>query len=87
MTKDLRAVQTEGETRLDLALVDGLDAPAHDVTSDEKGADGRPIFHSRLGGLGEVVPVEGTDQLQSGKSYGFFCSIHPGMRGTLVVGP
>jgi hypothetical protein len=43
------------------------------------------VFASRLGGLGEVVPVEGMDRVESGKSYGFFCSLHPGMRGTLVV--
>ena len=47
--------------------------------------NGRPVFASRLGGLGEVVPVEGMDRVESGKQYGFFCSLHPGMRGTLVV--
>jgi polyvinyl alcohol dehydrogenase (cytochrome) len=62
-----------------------LDAPQHDVVADEKGPDGAPVFHSRLGGIGEVVPVEGLDRTQSGKSYGFFCSLHPGMRGTLLV--
>jgi plastocyanin len=29
--------------------------------------------------------VEGVEKLQSGKSYAFFCSVHPGMRGTLIV--
>jgi outer membrane protein assembly factor BamB len=62
-----------------------LDAPQHDVTADEKAPDGTPLFHSKLGGIGEVVPVEGLDRVQSGKSYGFFCSLHPGMRGTLIV--
>ncbi|MEA2428770.1 MAG: hypothetical protein QOF37_2398, partial [Thermoleophilaceae bacterium] len=62
-----------------------LDAPQHDVTSDEKGPDGRPLFYSKLSGLGEVAPVVGLDRVESGKSYGFFCSLHPGMRGTLVV--
>jgi plastocyanin len=62
-----------------------LDAPQHDVTADEKAPDGKPLFYSRLGGIGEVVPVEGLDRVQSGKSYGFFCSLHPGMRGTLFV--
>ena len=61
-----------------------LDTPQHDVTADQKGGDGRPVFQSKLGGLGQVVPVDGVDRLASG-SYGFFCSIHPGMRGTLVV--
>jgi polyvinyl alcohol dehydrogenase (cytochrome) len=62
-----------------------LDLPQHDVVSDEKGPDGAPVFKSRLGGVGEVVPVEGLDRTESGKSYGFFCSLHPGMRGTLIV--
>ena len=62
-----------------------LDAPQHDVVADEKGPDGRPLFQSKLSGLGEVAPVEGLDHTQSGKSYGFSCSLHPGMRGTLIV--
>jgi outer membrane protein assembly factor BamB len=62
-----------------------LDAPQHDVTADEKAPDGTPLFYSRLGGIGEVVPVEGLDRVEPGKSYGFFCSLHPGMRGTLLV--
>jgi polyvinyl alcohol dehydrogenase (cytochrome) len=62
-----------------------LDAPQHDVTSDDKGPDGKPLFYSKLSGLGEVAPVQGLDRVESGKQYGFFCSIHPGMRGTLIV--
>jgi polyvinyl alcohol dehydrogenase (cytochrome) len=62
-----------------------LDLPQHDVVSDQKGPDGGPLFSSRLGGLGEVVPVEGLDRVQSGQTYGFYCSIHPGMRGSLIV--
>ena len=40
------------------------------------------------GRVSEQVPeaeVEGLDQVKAGQSYGFFCSIHQGMRGTLVV--
>ena len=62
-----------------------LDTVQHDVTSDDHGPDGRPLFQSKQIGLGETAPVEGTEKLQSGKSYGFYCSIHPGMRGTLIV--
>jgi polyvinyl alcohol dehydrogenase (cytochrome) len=62
-----------------------LDLPQHDVVAEQKGADGQPLFRSRLGGIGEVVPVEGLDRVQSGQTYAFFCSIHPGMRGTLIV--
>ena len=61
------------------------DLPQHDVVSDALAPDGQPLFRSRLSGIGEVVPVEGLDRVQSGQQYGFFCSIHPGMRGTLFV--
>ena len=62
-----------------------LDLPAHDVVAEAKAPDGTPLFASRLGGLGEVVPVEGLDRVSAGQSYAFDCSLHPGMRGTLVV--
>jgi plastocyanin len=62
-----------------------LDLPQHDVVADELAPDGTPLFSSRLSGIGEVVPVEGLDRVQSGRQYGFYCSIHPGMRGTLLV--
>jgi polyvinyl alcohol dehydrogenase (cytochrome) len=61
------------------------DLPQHDVVADEKAPDGSPLFSSKLVGVGEVTPVEGLDRVQAGKSYGFYCSIHPGMRGTLIV--
>jgi polyvinyl alcohol dehydrogenase (cytochrome) len=62
-----------------------LDVVQHDVVSTENGPDGSPLFRSKLIGLGESTPVEGLDKVQSGKQYAFFCSIHPGMRGTLVI--
>ena len=62
-----------------------LDPVQHDVTAEMRGPDGRPLFASKLSGIGEVAPVEGLDKVQSGQSYAFLCSIHPGMRGTLVV--
>jgi outer membrane protein assembly factor BamB len=68
----------------DLSFVN-LDAPQHDVTAVDKAPDGTPVFKSRLGGIGEVVPIEGLNRVQSGRSYAFFCSLHPGMRGTLIV--
>ena len=55
------------------------------MTSSDKGPEGKPLFHSKLIGLGEAADVEGVDRLQSGRSYEFFCSVHPGMRGTLAV--
>ena len=63
------------------------DLPQHDVVAVDKGADGLPLFSSKLVGLGEVTPVNGLDRVAAGKSYAFFCTIHPGMRGTLVVVP
>ena len=62
-----------------------LDVAQHDVTADEEGPDGKPLFQSRLVGLGETAPIEGLDRLQAGKTYGFYCSIHPGMQGNLIV--
>jgi polyvinyl alcohol dehydrogenase (cytochrome) len=62
-----------------------LDLAKHDVTSEEKGPDGKPLFSTPLIDLGETAEVEGLDKVKSGQSYGFFCTIHPGMRGTLVV--
>ncbi|HEX2234162.1 MAG TPA: hypothetical protein VHG69_12455, partial [Thermoleophilaceae bacterium] len=62
-----------------------LDPVQHDVTSEERGPDGKPLFASKLSGIGEVAPVNGMDRVKSGQAYPFLCSIHPGMRGTLVV--
>ena len=59
------------------------DVPQHDVTAVTK-RNGKPIFNSKLVGLGEVTPVNGVDKLASG-NYAFYCTIHPGMTGTLAV--
>jgi polyvinyl alcohol dehydrogenase (cytochrome) len=56
-----------------------LDIVQHDVVSD----DG--LFRSDLIGLGQTTPIEGLENVQAGRTYGFFCSIHPGMRGQLIV--
>ena len=58
-----------------------LDLAKHDVKSVEHGADGRPLFSTPLIDLGETAPIEGLDRVSSGRSYEFFCTIHPGMRG------
>jgi polyvinyl alcohol dehydrogenase (cytochrome) len=62
-----------------------LDLAKHDVTSVEKGPDGKPLFNTPLIDLGESAPVEGLDRVTSGQTYEFFCTIHPGMRGRLAV--
>lgn len=62
-----------------------LDLPQHDVTADDLGTDGRPLFGTPLIGIAQTVPVEGLEQVQAGKTYGFYCTLHPGMRGSLIV--
>jgi polyvinyl alcohol dehydrogenase (cytochrome) len=62
-----------------------VDNVLHDVTATDKGPDGRPLFQSKLIGLGESTSVDGTEKLAAGKTYSFYCSIHPGMKGTLAV--
>ncbi|HYZ92395.1 MAG TPA: plastocyanin/azurin family copper-binding protein [Actinomycetota bacterium] len=44
-----------------------------------------PIFWSETIGNGQVTQVQGLDNVKSGTDYTFFCSIHPAMKGTLVV--
>jgi outer membrane protein assembly factor BamB/plastocyanin len=61
-----------------------LDVVQHDVVADEAGPDGQPLFRTPLLGFGQTAPVP-LDKVQAGRSYGFFCSLHPNMRGTLQV--
>jgi polyvinyl alcohol dehydrogenase (cytochrome) len=56
-----------------------LDVPQHDVVSTTAG-----LFRSALVGTGQTTPVAGVEALAVG-SYGFFCSLHPNMTGTLNV--
>ena len=44
-----------------------------------------PLFWSARAGLGDTVPVEGLKNLKVGEVYTFFCTLHPGMKGRLVV--
>jgi plastocyanin len=60
------------------------DVSTHDVTADQKGPDGKPVFQSKLTDQNKDSPVTGADELKTG-SYGFFCSVHPQMRGTIKV--
>jgi plastocyanin len=62
-----------------------LDIVQHDVVADDLGPDGRPLFRTKLIGFGESAPVEGLDRVESGQTYSFYCSVHPGMRGNLAV--
>ena len=61
-----------------------LDTISHDVLATGKGADGKPLFQSELVSGGGSSPVAGAEKLGAG-SYGFVCSLHPSMTGTLTV--
>lgn len=60
------------------------DVATHDVTADQKGGDGKPLFASPLIERNEEAEVNGADSLTTGQ-YGFFCSVHPQMKGTITV--
>jgi len=44
-----------------------------------------PLFWSPTIGTGEATEVLGLSRVKSGAQYGFFCSVHPNMQGTLIV--
>ena len=44
-----------------------------------------PLFWSQTITAGQTTEVLGTENLVSGKQYAFYCSLHPGMKGTLIV--
>lgn len=44
-----------------------------------------PLFWSPTIAAGETTEVEGLERLEAGAQYPFFCSVHPGMKGTLVI--
>jgi plastocyanin len=46
-----------------------------------------PLFWSPRASLGETVAVKGLQNLTPGEVYTFFCTLHPGMQGSLVTAP
>jgi plastocyanin len=44
-----------------------------------------PLFWSPKIGVGQSTSVLGLSRVRSGEQYGFFCSLHPNMKGTLIV--
>jgi plastocyanin len=46
-----------------------------------------PVFWSKRAGLGQTVPVKGLGSVKKGKTYTFYCTLHPSMVGDLVVAP
>jgi polyvinyl alcohol dehydrogenase (cytochrome) len=87
--------------QLGRVLYTNLDIVRHDVIQDPrtdgvagKGKDpwckrfkpGRcPVFWTPLLGLGESAELQGLKNAQAGRTYTFYCSLHPGMRGSLAV--
>lgn len=66
--------------RGDTLRFNNLDSAAqHDIDSDQAG-----LFDSPLISAGESTLVEGVEKLEPG-TYGFHCSIHSWMKGTLTV--
>jgi plastocyanin len=56
----------------------------HDVTADKNGSDSKPLFASDTIEGGKTAPVKGVEFLTTG-DYGFHCSLHPFMTGTVHV--
>lgn len=44
-----------------------------------------PLFWSPTITAGEQTTVEGLDRIVPGKQYAFICTLHPGMKGTLIA--
>ena len=44
-----------------------------------------PIFWTPLISLGKTTPIYGLENVKSGDSYTFLCTLHHGMKGTLIV--
>jgi plastocyanin len=44
-----------------------------------------PLFWSQTISAGNTTDVLGLENLKSGESHAFYCSLHPGMKGTLIV--
>lgn len=78
------------------------DFVSHDVTAWTSGSDdgwwcdndsrraldgGCPIFASATIGPKTETPVHGTESLDPGEAYPFYCSIHEWMNGVLVTEP
>lgn len=69
----------------DTLTLTNLESSPHDIWADALGPDGAPLFRSdTIYGAGQSAPVAGVSSLEPG-AYGFYCSVHTEMRGSIVV--
>ncbi len=71
---------------------DGFGGPKKMPWCKQKSSDGHhhhhggcPVFWSNLVGLGQQTKVLGLQNLKPGATYTFFCTLHHGMKGTLIA--
>lgn len=88
------AVSTQGGP---VTYING-DPVTHDVIAKQFGPGNQPwcasfplnrcpLFFTPLIGLGEQVEVAGLENAVPGATYDFYCSLHAGMKGKLVIAP
>jgi plastocyanin len=70
--------------KLTFANMDQLSPGPHNVTAQQNGSDGKPLFSTPSITNGQTAPVPGASALAPG-SYPFLCTVHPFMTATLVV--
>jgi plastocyanin len=44
-----------------------------------------PVFYSETIGFGQQTPVLGLENVEAGRTYSFFCTVHHNMKGKLIV--
>lgn len=67
-----------------LIFVNADNLGVHSIYSTDYDAQGAPLFSVEQQNLGSYAEVDGVAALPAGR-YGFLCSNHPEMKGTLVV--
>jgi plastocyanin len=69
------------------ARADGVYGPKRKPWCDSFPRRKCPVFWSKRAGLGQTVPVKGLGSVKKGKTYTFYCTLHPSMIGRLIVAP
>lgn len=70
--------------RLTFANDDSVSPGPHNVTADQDGPDGKPLFASATIAKGKTSEVAGVAGLAPG-TYAFHCTVHPFMKGAIEV--